>query len=120
MLAKFLSVLSWCSDNYAIMQEGWSGNPIPVPVPKRNLAFTTTSHWSFDRKISSSEEVCRALALYREARNAHYNFLVGYAVVSYCKVIEVRNPRGPDVKKWIKQNFSLAQADPQFARVAVI
>jgi hypothetical protein len=118
VIARFLSVLSWCSDNYAIMQDGWSGNSRPVPVPRRNLAFTTTSHWIFDRKIPATDEVRRALALYREGRNAHHNFLVGYAVVSYCKVIEIGNPESSDVIKWIKKNFALAQADPQFARVA--
>ena len=38
--------------------------------------------------------------------------------MSYCKIIEIRNPEGSDVRKWIKRNFTLAQADPQFARVA--
>ena len=117
VIARFLSVLSWCSDNYAVTQDGWSGTPIPVPVPRRNLAFTTTSHWAFDRDIPKTEEIRRALALYREARNAHHNFLVGYAVVSYCKVIEIGNPESSDVIRWIKDNFALAQADPQFARV---
>jgi hypothetical protein len=34
VISRFLSILSWCSNNYAIMQGGWSGNPIPVPVPR--------------------------------------------------------------------------------------
>ena len=57
IIARFLSILSWCSDNYAVMQDGWSGNPIPVPVPKRNLAFTTTSDWNFDRRIPATDEI---------------------------------------------------------------
>jgi hypothetical protein len=118
VISRFLSILSWCSDNYAIMQGGWSGNPNPVPVPRRDLAFRTTSQWAFDRKIPATDEIRRALALYREARNAHHNFLVGYAVVSYCKVIEISNPHGSDVRNWIKNNFRLAQADSQFARIA--
>jgi hypothetical protein len=32
---RFLSVLSWCDDQFAITQDGWSGNPVPVPVFKR-------------------------------------------------------------------------------------
>jgi hypothetical protein len=118
VISRFLSILSWCSDNYAVMQGGWSGNPNPVPVPRRDLAFRTTSQWTFDRKIPATDEIQRALALYREARNAHHNFLLGYAVVSYCKVIEIRNPWGADVKDWIKSNFNLAQDDPGFARIA--
>ena len=68
IINRFLSLLTWCDDQYAIAQDGWSGNPVPVAVPKRDLAFTTAHHWVFNRNIPSSEEVRRALALYREAR----------------------------------------------------
>src|SRR3546814_4969173 len=75
--------MTWCDDQYAIAQDGWSGNPVPVAVPKRNLAFTTTYHWVFNRDIPVSEDVLRALALYREGRNAEQNFMISYAVLSY-------------------------------------
>jgi len=49
VINRFLSVMSWCDDNFAIAQHGWSGNPVPVPVSKRDLAFTTAYDYIFDR-----------------------------------------------------------------------
>ena len=107
VINRFLSLMTWCDDQYAIAQDGWSGNPVPVAVPKRNLAFTTTYHWVFDRGIPASEEVQRALALYREARNAEQNYLISYAVLSYFKVLEVRYPEGKFIKPWIADKLPL-------------
>lgn len=106
LINRFLSVMTWCDDQFAIAQGGWSGNPVPVPVLKRNLAFTTTYNWVFNRKIPISDEVRRALALYREGRNAQQNALISYAVLSYFKVIELRFHNGPLAKGWIRKNFA--------------
>jgi hypothetical protein len=38
IINRFLSVMVWCDDNFAIAQHGWSGNSVPVPVPKRDLS----------------------------------------------------------------------------------
>ena len=89
VINRFLSVMTWCDDQYAVTQGGWSGNPVPVPVPKRDLAFTMAHHWVFDRQIPRSDEARRALAFYREARNAQQNFLVSFAVLNYYKIIEI-------------------------------
>lgn len=102
---RFLSLMTWCDDQFAIAQGGWSGNPVPVPVLKRNLAFTTTYNWVFNRKLPASDEVRRALALYREARNAQQNAMISYAVLNYFKVIELRFHNGPLAKDWIRKNF---------------
>jgi hypothetical protein len=104
LVNRFLSVLTWCDDQFAVLQDGWSGNPVPVAVPKRNLAFTTAHHWIFDRKIPKSHEARIALALYREGRNAEQNYLTSYAVLSYYKIIELKNHRG-DTKNWLRDNF---------------
>ena len=48
---------------------------MPVPVPKQNLGLMTAYNWFFDRKISASPEVRKALAIYREGRNAEQNYL---------------------------------------------
>src|SRR6266851_5233032 len=69
LINRFLSIMSWCDDQFAISQGGWSGNPVPVPVQKRDLAFTTAVHWIFDRKIPRTEDARRAIAIYRDARN---------------------------------------------------
>jgi Methylamine utilization protein MauJ len=92
---RFLSILTWCGDQFAVVQGGWSGNPVPVAVPRRNLAFATSPDWLFDRQIPPSDETGRALALYREGRNAEETALVSYAVLSYFKIIEIRYPDGP-------------------------
>ncbi|MBA2127177.1 hypothetical protein DLM45_13235 [Hyphomicrobium methylovorum] len=111
VINRFLSLLTWCDDQFAIAQDGWSGNPVPVAVPKRNLAFTTTHYWVFDRDIPASEEAQRALALYREARNAEQNFMISYAVLSYFKVLEVRYPEGKDIRPWVARTFPLIRAE---------
>ncbi|NRD89472.1 hypothetical protein C8024_08470 [Sphingopyxis sp. BSNA05] len=105
VINRFLSLLTWCDDQFAIAQDGWAGNPVPVAVPKRNLAFTTADHWIFDRKISDSDEVRRALALYREARNAEQNFMISYAVLNYYKIIEIHHKGYPASSKWVADNL---------------
>ncbi len=109
VINRLLSLMTWCDDQYAIAQDGWSGNPVPVPVTKRNLAFTTTYHWLFDRSIPHSDDVLRALALYREARNAQQNFMISYAVLSYFKVLEVNYPDGDKIRPWIAKVFPSVQ-----------
>lgn len=105
IINRFLSVMTWCCDQYAIAQTGWSGNPVPVAVLKRDLAFATTHRWMMDRKIPATDEQRRALALYREARNAEDNFLVSYAVLNFIKILESRYPDGDDIRKWLDKNF---------------
>ncbi len=110
---RFLSLMTWCDDQYAIAQDGWAGNSVPVAVPKLNLAFTTTYHWIFNRSIPDSDGARRALALYREARNAEQNFMVSYAVLNYYKIIEIRYPGGPASMKWVADNLPPILDDPR-------
>ena len=107
---RFLSILSWCDDQYAVAQDGWSGSPIPVAVPKRNLAFATAHHWIFDRKMPASSDAKRALAIYRDGRNAEQNSLVSYAVLNFYKIIEIRHNGKERSKKWIAANFDTVAA----------
>ncbi|WP_342361500.1 methylamine utilization protein MauJ [Terrarubrum flagellatum] len=105
VINRFLSIMAWCDDNFAVAQGGWSGNPVPVPVPKRDLAFTTATNYIFDRKFPASEDAMRALALYREARNAQQNSLVSYAVLNFYKIVEMRYQGKETLRKWFQQNF---------------
>ncbi|MDX0110449.1 hypothetical protein GOC33_32095 [Sinorhizobium meliloti] len=43
LINRMLSVMSWCDDQPSSLHEGWSGNPVPVPVSRRDLAFVTMS-----------------------------------------------------------------------------
>ena len=105
VINRFLSVMTWCDDQYAIAEGGWGGGPVPVAVAKRNLAFTTAYRWLFDRDIPTSEEARRALALYREARNAEQNYMISYAVLGYYKIIEIHHPSWKVATKWIADNL---------------
>ena len=115
VINRFLSIMTWCDDQFAIAQDGWSGNPVPVPVPKRDLAFATTYQWIFDRKIPSSEEARRALALYRDGRNAEQNFMVSYAVLNFFRIIEIRNHARGEAKNWFRDNFASLRREPRYA-----
>lgn len=110
VINRFLSILSWCDDQYAVAQGGWSGSPFPVAVPKRNLAFSTAHHWVFARKMPTEPDVKRALAVYRDGRNAEQNSLVSYAVLNYLKIIEIRYESKEQCKKWIASNFEAVAA----------
>ena len=105
VMHRFLSLMAWCDDNFATLGFGWSGNPIPVPVAKPELAFRTTSHYVFERKIPSTPEARRALALYREALNAEHSQLISYAVLNYYKIIELTQRDRAQTKNWFRDNF---------------
>jgi hypothetical protein len=109
LINRFLSLMTWCDDQFAVLQEGWSGNPAPVPVLRRNLAFTTAPAWIFDRKIPASAETRKALAIYREGRNAEQNYLISYAVLSYYKIVELRYPSRNGARSWFGNNYAALQ-----------
>jgi hypothetical protein len=109
---RFLSVMAWCDDQFAINQGGWSGNPIPVAVPRRNLVFATATYWAFDRKLPDSEEAKRALALYREARTAEQTYMVGYAVLGYYKIIELKHRGRAEARTWFRDNYDKLRQSP--------
>jgi hypothetical protein len=77
---------------------------------KRDPAFTTAYIYILDRKIPDSEEARRALALYREARNAQQNGFISYTVLNYYKIIEIRNHGKEAVRRWFKEHFEVLRA----------
>ncbi|MBL8565367.1 MAG: hypothetical protein JNM89_06595 [Hyphomicrobiaceae bacterium] len=103
---RFLSLITWCDDQFAVAQDGWAGNRVPSPVPRRDLASTTAHHWIFDRRLPADVDTRRALALYREGRNAEQNYLVSFAVLSYYKIIELRHK---ETIKWLEAAFPLVE-----------
>lgn len=111
IINRYLSIMMWCTDGYAIAQDGWSGGPVPNGVPLRSLGFATSYHWIFDRKISEQSHVRRALALYREARNAQQNFMVSYAVLNYYKIIELKYEGKGAVRNWFRDKFELVKEE---------
>ncbi len=109
LLNRFLSVLSWCDDRHAILREGWSGNPIPVPVPRRDMAFSTMTTWMFHRSKPEDEDLLNCLSYYREGLNAAEAEIASQEVLSFFKVFEMRRD-ARKAKKWIKCVFEDACA----------
>lgn len=109
LVNRFLSLLSWCDDSYAVLKDGWSGNPVPVPVSRSESAFSTTLRWVFNRPIPEDSELLQRLAYYREGLNARRAGLVTYEVLSFFKVFEHRakSKRGEEnlTKIWIRDAF---------------
>lgn len=118
LINRFLSLMTWCDDQFAVRLEGGYGTPIPVPVRKQELAFMTAYAWIFDRKIPASAEARKALAIYREGRNAEQNYMISYAILSYYKIIELKfgDFSGPDVQAWIASNYANLKADNTLSR----
>jgi hypothetical protein len=110
LIRRFLSVAAWCDDSFATLGLGWSGNPVPVAVTIPELAFRTTPHYIFDRKMPSTPEARRALALYREALNAEHNELISYAVLNYYKIIELTQRDRGATKNWFRDNFDYTRS----------
>ncbi|MCS0494343.1 hypothetical protein NVS89_04480 [Ancylobacter sp. MQZ15Z-1] len=111
VINRFLSLLTWCDDQFAVAQHCWSGNPVPVAVSKPDLPASTAQHWVFNRQIPSDAKVLRALGHYREARNADHAGLASYAVLSYYKVIEGgQDDDGSKVKAWITKSYPIVNA----------
>jgi len=115
LINRFLSLMTWCDDQYSVVQEGWSGNPVPVPVRKRNRAFMTAAMWIFDRKIPASIEARKALAIYREGRNAEQNFLISYAVLAYYKIVELKHHGRTEARTWFAKNYEAIKGDRTLA-----
>lgn len=110
LLNRFLSVLSWCDDRHAILREGWSGNPVPVPVPRRDMALSTMMTWMFYRSLPDDEALLNCLSYYREGLNAAEAGISSQEVLSFFKVFEMgRDAR--KAKNWIKRVFADACAD---------
>lgn len=109
VMRRFLSLMAWCDDSFATIGFGWSGNPVPVPVAKPELAFHTTPHYIFDRRMPARPEARRALALYREALNAEHSNLISYAVLNYYKIIELTQHHRAATKNWFRDNFGYAR-----------
>lgn len=101
VIRRFLSVLAWEDDQYAVFGHGWSGNTAPVAVPKSEPMFASAEPWLPPRRSPNEDRANRALAHYRAGRNADHAELVTYAVLSFYKVLEVRFRKGDQIPKWI-------------------
>jgi hypothetical protein len=105
LISRMLSVMSWCDDQPASLHEGWSGNPVPVPISRRDLAFVTMNEWHFYRTPPSDENLMRCLAYYRDGLNADSAGLGSHAVLSFFRVFETRYDKKKKVIDWVNAVF---------------
>ena len=47
VINRFLSVLTWCDDQFAVAQDGWAGNP----EPDSRLAAQPSVHYDFSLAV---------------------------------------------------------------------
>jgi hypothetical protein len=50
---------------------GWSGNPVPVAVPRESGSVGSSIAFPFGRRVESDEKASLALALFREGRTVN-------------------------------------------------
>jgi hypothetical protein len=86
LINRFLSVLSWCDDQPMENLYGWSGNPIPVAVPKETRAVGSSIAFPFKRTVESDRKARLALALFREGRTVNSG---PFAFLSYFKILNI-------------------------------
>ncbi len=86
LINRFLSILAWCDDQGIENLYGWSGNPVPVSVPKRSRSIGSSIAFPFYRDIEADSKARLALALYREARTINS---IPFAFLSYFKIINI-------------------------------
>ncbi|MGO6939470.1 methylamine utilization protein MauJ [Rhizobium johnstonii] len=105
LINRMLSIMAWCEDQPASLHEGWSGNPVPVPVSRKDLAFVTMNEWHFYRTIPTDEKLLQCLAYYRDGLNAESVGLGSHAVLSFFRVFETRYDKRKKVVDWVNRVF---------------
>jgi len=86
IINRFLSILAWCDDQGMENLYGWSGNPIPVSVPRQSRLIGSSIIFPFDRDIEDDPKALLALALYREGRTINS---IPFAFLSYFKILNM-------------------------------
>jgi hypothetical protein len=88
LVNRFLSALCWKCDEPAINHYGWSGNPIPVAVPKHQIPFGYSPTDTFPSEIHeiTDDKAKLAIALYREARSLDS---VPFQFLSFFKILNI-------------------------------
>jgi len=105
LINRMLSVMSWCDDRPSSLHEGWSGNPVPVAVSRRDLAFFTMSEWYFSRSLPADITLMQCLAYYRDGLNAESVGLGSHAVLSFFRVFETQYDKKRRVINWVNEIF---------------
>lgn len=96
---RFLSIVSWAYKESLHNDYGWSGNPIPCPVPRQNLARSINRYFLNRWNPLPDQKQRLAVALYREAMSVNS---LPYQFLGFFKVINILYKNGLAQKTWIK------------------
>ena len=96
LLSEALSIAVWIDDQMAILLNGWSGNPVPVAVPRSTQRSPSSiiDGWCNGWHRIEDDQVRRLLGLYREARNLELTHSIPYAFLGYYRIFESLWPNG--------------------------
>jgi hypothetical protein len=86
LINHFLSILTWCTDQGMENLYGWSGNPIPVSVPRQSRPVGSSIAFLFYRNAENDPKTRLALALYREGRTINS---IPFEFLSYFKILNI-------------------------------
>lgn len=86
IINRFLSLLTWCDDQGMENLYGWSGDPVPVSVPRRSHFVGSSIAFPFYRDVEADRKAQLALALYREAMTVNS---VPFEFLSYFKILNI-------------------------------
>lgn len=86
LINRMLSVLSWCDDQPMENRYGWSGNPVPVAVPRESRVTGSSIAFPFYRQPEQDRKACLALALFREGRTVNST---PFEFLSYFKILNI-------------------------------
>ena len=86
LINRFLSVLAWCSDQPMENLYGWSGNPVPVSVPRQSRTLGSSLAFPVSVTLQMNKKARLALALFREARTINSGPL---EFLGYFKILNI-------------------------------
>lgn len=86
LINRFLSILSWCDDQGMENLYGWSGNPVPVAVPKQPRCIGSSIAFPFYREMEENPKARLALALFREGLTVNSG---PFEFLSYFKILNI-------------------------------
>lgn len=119
LINRFLSILSWCDDQAMENLYGWSGNPVPVSIPRRTRLTGSSIAFPFYRDLEPTARKQLALALYREGKTVNS---VPFEFLSYFKILNIFwNDKFKDGKneiiEGIRETLPLLKYEPTLTRL---
>jgi hypothetical protein len=114
---RFLSIVSWSYKDSLQNHYGWSGNPVPVPVPARNFVRSINRSFLIQWNPLPEPKQRLAVALYREAISVNS---LPYQFLGFFKIINILHKRGPAQVEWIRATLPKLSDSKASARIKAL